>query len=168
MDEVIVDFDGGYEFHYEDLSDGAITLEDFFAHLDWTDNGRHLWRAVSKMFTDIRILSTSHADGETHEETVRGKKRWIHSNLKTIPDGHIYVVERRCYKALYASETSILVDDLPETIREWENKGGIGILHRDDQVEHTIAELDRISNPSNLGEIAKSLPIVKRGFWNRK
>jgi hypothetical protein len=150
------------------LSVGDITLEEFFANLDWTYNGRHLWRAASTMFADIRILSTSNSDGAEHEEAVRGKKRWIHSHLKTIPDDHIYVVEKRRYKALYASETSILVDDLPDTIREWENKGGIGILHRDDQVEQTIAELDRIANSSKLGEIAKSLPIVKRGFWNRK
>jgi len=168
MDEVISDFNGGYDEYYDDLSNGYLNLEEFFANLDWTDNGRSLWKAVSKMFADIRILSTSNADGEAHEETVRGKKRWIHRNLKTIPDNHIYVVEQRRYKASYASENSILVDDLPETIKEWEWKDGIGILHRDDQVERTIAELDRISNPSKLGEIAKRLPIVKRGFWNGK
>ena len=107
------------------------------------------------MFSDIRILSTSNADGEEHEETVRGKKLWVHNHLKTIPDSHIYVVNRRRDKSLYASETSILVDDLPDTIREWDNNGGIGILHSDDNVERTIAELDRLANPSRLSEIAK-------------
>lgn len=145
-----------------------IGLAEFFSGLDWTINGKRLWRDVSKMFGDIRILSTSNADGEEHEETVKGKKLWIHSHLKTIPDDHIYVVERRRDKALYASETSILVDDLENTIMEWENNGGIGVIHSDDNVERTIAELDRIANSSKLREIAKSLPVLKRGFWDGK
>ena len=155
MDEVVSDFNGGYELAYDSLSNGDLTLTEFFSGLDWTNSGQHLWRSVSKMFSDIRILSTSNADGEEHEETVRGKKLWVHSHLKTIPDSHIYVVNRRRDKSLYASETSILVDDLPDTIREWDNNGGIGILHSDDNVERTIAELDRLANPSRLSEIAK-------------
>ncbi len=168
MDEVLCDFNGCYERDYEALVNQELGITDFFANLDWTSNGKFLWKAVSKMFNDIRLLSTSHSDGEEHRETVAGKKLWAKMNLKTIPDNHVYVVERRRQKALYASETSILVDDLGDTIHEWELSGGIGILHNNDYVERTLAELDRIINPVRLGEIAKRLPIVTRGFWNRK
>ena len=155
MDEVLSDFNGGYEWHYDELSNGDLTLTDFFANLEWTSHGKQLWRAVSKMFSDIRILSTSNSNSEQHEESVRGKKLWVHKNLRTIPDDHIYVVEKRRYKALYASETSILVDDLSDTIHEWESKGGIGVLHNDEYVERTIAELERIVHPSQLAELVK-------------
>lgn len=77
-------------------------------------------------------------------------------------------MEQRGHKALYASENSILVDDLSDTIREWDARGGIGILHNDDYVERTLVELDRIIHPSSLGEMAKRLPVLTRGFWNGK
>ena len=107
------------------------------------------------MFSDIRTLSTSNADGEEHEEVSLGKRMWVKKNLKTISEAHMYVVERSQYKALYADEHSILVDDLSDTIHAWEMKGGIGILHNDEYVERTIVELDRIINPSRLSEIIK-------------
>ena len=155
MDEVLSDFNGGYEWQAEALYNQELGWNDFFANLDWTNNGKQFWKAVSQMFSDIRILSTSNAEGEMHEETVIGKKRWIKSHLKTIPPNHVYVVEQRRYKALYASNNSILVDDLYDTIREWDNNGGIGILHNDDNIERTLAELDRIINPSKLSEMVK-------------
>ena len=155
MDEVLSDFNGGYEKYYDALSGGDIGYTEFFANLDWTSNGKTFWRAVSKMFSDIRTLSTSNADGEEHEATSLGKRMWVKKNLKTIPEAHMYVVERSNYKALYADEHSILVDDLEDTIHNWKMKGGIGIVHSDEYVERTIAELDRIINPSKLTDIVK-------------
>jgi len=168
MDEVLSDFNGEYEEYYDALANQTLSITDFFANLDWTHNGKYLWKAVSKMFSDIRLLSTTNSDGEQHAESVAGKKLWAKKNLRTIPEDHVYVVEQRCYKALYASESSILVDDLSDTIREWESRGGIGVLHNDSYVERTLAELDRIINPIKLGKISKRLPVVTRGFWNRK
>lgn len=86
MDEVLSDFNGGYELCYDDLSDGTLGLTEFFANLEWTSNGHRLWKTVSKMFSDIRILSTSNSDGEQHEETIAGKKLWVRKNLKAILD----------------------------------------------------------------------------------
>ena len=149
MDEVLSDFNGGWE--RGDFNG----YTEFFANLDWTPNGKTLWRAVSKMFSDIRTLSTSNSDGEEHEEVTLGKRMWVKKNLRTIPDAHVYVVESPRYKALYADEHSILVDDLEDTIHAWEMKGGIGVVHNDNYVERTIAELDRIINPSRLSELVK-------------
>jgi hypothetical protein len=155
MDEVVSDFNGGYEARYNELQDGELGWTEFFATLEWTAHGPKLWRAVSKMFSDIRTLSTSNADGEEHEEVALGKRMWVKRNLKTIPEDHMYVVERSRFKALYANEKSILVDDLEGTISAWEANGGIGVLHNDAYVERTIAELERIINPSKLSEIVK-------------
>ena len=51
----------------------------------------------------------------------------------------------RSQKKNYATtddKPNILIDDYDKTIREWEAKGGIGIIHTD--VAKTISELKRL------------------------
>lgn len=45
-------------------------------------------------------------------------------------------------KALYATPTTVLIDDTLRNIAWWKNAGGIGILHT--SVEETLAELARL------------------------
>ena len=42
----------------------------------------------------------------------------------------------------HTGENHILIDDLPNTIEEWNNKGGIGILHT--SAATTIKELKKL------------------------
>ena len=51
------------------------------------------------------------------------------------------MVERE-NKPDYASPTSILIDDYPKNIKEWENKGGIGIVHK--SAEQTLRALEKL------------------------
>jgi len=156
MDEVLSDFNGGWGRGSYDIANGDVGYTEFFANLEWTSNGKTFWRAVSKMFSDIRTLSTSNGNSdEEHDAISLGKRMWVKKNLKTIPEAHMYVVLRTHHKALYADKHSILVDDLEDTIRAWRAKGGIGIVHNDDYVERTIAELERVVNPSKLTDIIK-------------
>jgi hypothetical protein len=43
---------------------------------------------------------------------------------------------------LFAAEGKILIDDMEQTIREWRNAGGIGILHT--SAADTIKELKKL------------------------
>jgi len=48
----------------------------------------------------------------------------------------------RAQKQLFSGENRILIDDLPNTIEEWNAKGGIGILHT--SAANTIKELKKL------------------------
>jgi hypothetical protein len=48
----------------------------------------------------------------------------------------------RHQKQLFAGENRILIDDLANTIDEWNAKGGIGILHT--SAANTIKELKKL------------------------
>jgi len=39
------------------------------------------------------------------------------------------ILASRANKVNYSNENSILIDDMPRTIEEWDSGGGIGILH---------------------------------------
>jgi hypothetical protein len=48
----------------------------------------------------------------------------------------------RAQKQIFAAEGKILIDDMEQTIREWKNAGGIGILHT--SAANTIKELKKL------------------------
>jgi hypothetical protein len=43
---------------------------------------------------------------------------------------------------LFANEDKILIDDMEQTIKEWKNAGGIGILHT--SAADTISQLKKL------------------------
>ncbi len=68
------------------------------------------------------------------------KTNWVRRLLST--DIKMNIVARREKKQYCYGRNCILIDDLDKNIREWEEKGGIGILHRN--VKDTLAELKRL------------------------
>lgn len=73
---------------------------------------------------------------------MNGQKR----NLKpSISNDKIHTTESSYRKVDFVSENAILVDDLEDTIANWEEGGGIGILHNDYYYRYTISELIRLS-----------------------
>jgi hypothetical protein len=48
----------------------------------------------------------------------------------------------RAQKMLFANEGKILIDDMEQTIREWKNAGGVGILHT--SASDTISQLKKL------------------------
>ena len=72
-----------------------------------------------------------------------GKIKWVLKNTR-IPKSRIVVV-KRAHKQSYAThngEFSVLIDDYIKNIKEWENKGGVGIHHTD--VSKTLKELTNL------------------------
>ena len=69
--------------------------------------------------------------------------KWLKKNTE-FKRGNIHLV-KRAQKQSYAKtneKPNILIDDYPKNIKEWENKGGIGIHHTD--AGKTISELKRL------------------------
>lgn len=171
MDGVLVDFEGGFK----KLSDGLKSTEmkdkygekivkdyflnagiNFWADLDWVMGGRELWNTSIKLFERVCILSSSGTtDPEKGKIVEAGKRLWLKKNIPSIQQDHVFIVGGRHLKQKFAGKLRILVDDMPETISQWNDVGGYGILHYHEEYKKTIGDLQDIAMPLSLMEIKK-------------
>jgi len=144
MDGVIADFDkrfrelakmspDQYEEKYGiekfwNFIDNEIGVR-FWVGIPWMQDGKQLWEYIKKY--KPTLLSAPSRNNESR----LGKRLWV---KKYIP-GTKLVLASRVNKQDYAKPNAILIDDRPDTIIEWENKGGVGILHK--SAEETIQKL---------------------------
>lgn len=152
MDGVLCDFEGGFE----KLMGAPLTSEtkkqfwktlkklseekhiEYWANLDWTNQGKQLWQAVSK-YSPI-ILSSP---GTSMRQPIEaGKSRWLKKHLNPQPSGVIFETE----KEKYADKTKILIDDRDKVLNPWMAAGGIGIKFIDGQLDNVLAQLNSYMN----------------------
>ena len=112
--------------------------KDFWANLEWMPGAKKLYQRIIKY--DPHILSAySGKDGNSRI----GKMKWLSKNTK-FKRGNIHLVFRS-QKQQYATtdgKPNVLIDDYIKNIKEWENKGGIGVHHTD--VSKTLNELTKL------------------------
>lgn len=133
MDGVLVDFRKGYkELTNIDTSTyvkGDSTFwaavdkagPQWWATLDWMPDGRILWRYIKRYRPNILSSPSRSISSKV------GKEAWCKININSqYKDLLLYP---RHEKQLFSGKNHILIDDLENTINEWNAKGGIGILH---------------------------------------
>ena len=146
MDGVLIDFEKGYydltgtstkQFpkgdnpFWQPISDAGA---EFWATLPWMPDGKELWNYIKKYTPNI--LSSPSQDPSSKV----GKEAWLKMNLQGgYKKAYFY---GRANKQLFSDKNRILIDDLPNTINEWNAKGGIGILHT--SAANTIKELKKL------------------------
>jgi len=146
MDGVLVDFEKGYydltgtstkQFPKGDNSFWqpiSAAGAEFWANLSWMPDGKELWNYIKKYKPNI--LSSPSQDPSSKV----GKEAWLKMNLQgEYKKAYFY---NRANKQLFSDKNRILIDDLPNTINEWNAKGGIGILHT--SAANTIKELKKL------------------------
>jgi len=145
MDGVLVDFEKGYreltgtysknhpdnKSFWQPISDAGAS---FWANLDWMPDGEELWRYIKKYKPNI--LSAPSQDPSSRV----GKEAWVKMHLKNNYN-KLYLYSR-ANKKLFAGENRILIDDMQQTINEWNAAGGIGIHHT--SAANTIKELKKL------------------------
>jgi phosphoglycolate phosphatase-like HAD superfamily hydrolase len=118
-----------------------------FESLDFFPGAHEVYNFVrdSGRALSIQILSSS--GGEIFYDEVREQKiNWLRNSRMQFAE--VNIVPGRRLKKNYATANSILIDDTPDVIEDFNNAGGIGILHRDSQ--ETISILKEIfQNESN-------------------
>jgi PAS domain-containing protein len=130
MDGVIADFDARFRElakmspdQYEEkygiekfwnFIDNEIGVR-FWVGIPWMQDGKQLWEYIKKY--KPTLLSAPSRNNESR----LGKRLWV---KKHIP-GTKLVLASRVNKQDYAKPNAILIDDRPDTIVEWENKGGV-------------------------------------------
>jgi len=115
-----------------------------FANLDKWPGADQLLYFVERLriFHDVKVEILSSSGGEKfHNEVSEQKTRWlkthnIHYKTNFVPG--------RIHKSKYATPYSVLIDDTPDVIDNFNNAGGIGILHTN--LEKTLERLRDIFN----------------------
>jgi hypothetical protein len=158
MDGVLVDFEKGVEqltgglsfrtFEKSKSSSGKDGTKEIFnlintggsiwwATLPWMKDGKILWNFIKNRKPTILTAGSRKYCGDISE---KGKKDWVLKNLGA--NVEVIVVDGGVDKQRYAQANYILIDDYTSNIREWNNAGGIGILHTNSQ--DTINKLQQI------------------------
>ena len=109
---------------WKEVSKWTKSGKSFFRDMDMMDDANHLWEYVSTYTTPTILSATGHVMNAATE-----KKEWVISHLgDSAGDSAIFIRDGKD-KALYATPTSILIDDRSVAIDPWIVAGGIGILH---------------------------------------
>lgn len=145
MDGVLTDFIKGYydltgrditgQFHDDEKFWDPINKAgyDFWANLDWSKDGKKLWKYIEKYNPEILSSPSKQDDSRV------GKNDWV---KREIPNVHL-ILRSPEHKKEFATPNSILIDDRESNIKSWNDAGGIGILHT--SAAETIKELKKLS-----------------------
>jgi hypothetical protein len=148
MDGVLTDFDtqfkelsggvaprdyenkNGKEAFWELIAKGGVG---YWVGMPWMPNGKKLWEYIAKY--NPTLLSAPSRENESR----LGKRLWVRNNIKPKPK---LILTSAATKPNYSGRDKILIDDRPDTIANWNAKGGIGILFKStDQVIKELQEL---------------------------
>lgn len=125
------------------LIDVVRTTKQFWENLEWTNNGKKLFKFVGQYRPNI-LSAFMNADLRSK----RGKRVWLKQNIGMVKLGEINIVRRKekpDFAVDYATKQSnILIDDSLDNIRKFESAGGFGILHSDKNYRQTIRKLKEI------------------------
>lgn len=130
MDGVLTDFKTSYEKVSGRSINDDISSEEFWkpitilgvsfwTDLKWLKDGIQLWKYIKKHDPILLSAPSSSIDSSV------GKQLWVKRELPSFQ----LILRSAKKKCEFASPTSILIDDKEENIRDWNNAGGIGILH---------------------------------------
>ena len=145
MDEVLVDFVRGADlavggsfikYDREERWRKINKIGDFWENLGW--------KLDAEILHDFIIPYNSYilsAYTRRDPSSRAGKIKWVEKNTKfKISNIHLVLrAQKKNYAKTKAGMQNILIDDYDKNIREWEDEGGIGILHS--EVGKTIKDL---------------------------
>ena len=148
LDEVLVDFMRGanaavggsfVKMDADERWNKINQVKGFWANLGWKPNAKRLHDFIIRY--NPHVLSAYTGRDPTSKV---GKMKWVKKNTG-FKRANIHLVlraQKKSYAKTKEEKPNVLIDDYVRNIREWENNGGIGILHTD--VSKTINELKRL------------------------
>ncbi|MDE0308269.1 MAG: hypothetical protein OXI60_00350 [Acidiferrobacterales bacterium] len=101
----------------------------FWYDLEWMPGGQAIWALTDKYKGHI-LSSLPYSDSNSKP----GKLYWLRKNINLTDRDRIHLTTSRHHKKRFAvsqGTSNILIDDYHKNITEWNDAGGIGILHTD-------------------------------------
>lgn len=148
MDGVLVDFDkqftesispwkpkqfidkNGLDEFWRKIDDRGVG---FWVGMKWMEDGKELFEHITSNY-EVELLSSP----SRSENSRLGKRLWVRNHKLGVKLNLAYSHN----KQKYAAPNHILIDDRKDIIKEWEEAGGIGILHT--STENTINKLKNL------------------------
>ena len=133
----------------------------FFRNLPPLPGAGKLINTVLKFVGRFSILSSplmSNVDQSSKEKAV-----WLQHHLRKHPPQSIIFDHQKEKYALQSDGTpNILIDDWETNINLWRQRGGIGILYKNDEQERVFKELERaLKGASNAGKHEHDVPVLE-------
>ena len=91
----------------------------FWVEMPWMPDGKELWDAIKDKKPTILSAPSKSPSSRL------GKRLWVQNNISGAP----LILAAAEKKKNYARKDAILIDDRISNINDWNNSGGIGILH---------------------------------------
>jgi len=165
MDGVLTDFTGACEklgkhmmFWFSNDKERfwkhlIYTGAEFWSEMPWIAGGKELYGFLERSGFSPTILSAvpSQERGKAIVDARKGKIQWLRKELG-IQYARNAILCFRHEKALQSGISRVLIDDSSENIREWEEAGGIGILHKN--ASRTIQCLSKVLE--DKGSVSKT------------
>jgi len=123
--------------------EGPEFVEKFFATLPVLPGFPKLLEFLN--YNQIKFTVLSAPLRNNHEASIAGKKSWLDRYNPGSSDTAIFTSNKEKY-AVTKGRPNVLVDDYEKFIKSWTGRGGIGVLHRDNNVPATISQLKEIYN----------------------
>ena len=108
----------------------------FWADMNPIQQGLDLINQVAKLGYDVGIFSAVHLDCGK-----QGKREWLAKYLPNIPKKNIIIVRNGNMKHKYAVKDSILVDDKPENVANYQSVGEKAVLFTKDTQLNDILDV---------------------------
>ncbi len=105
----------------------------FWVGMKWMEDGKELFEHINSNY-EVELLSSP----SRSENSRLGKRLWVRNHKLGVKLNLAYSHN----KQKYAAPNHILIDDRKDIIKEWEEAGGIGILHT--STENTINKLKNL------------------------
>lgn len=133
----------------------------FFRNLPPLPGAGKLINAVLKAVGKFSILSSplmSNVDQSSEE-----KADWLQHHLRQKPPQSIIFDHQKEKYAVQSDGTpNILIDDWETNINLWRQRGGIGILYKNDEQERVFKELERaLKGASTAGKHEHDVPVLE-------
>ena len=123
----------------------GVNMENFFRNLDWTFEGKDLWKQIKDTGADIQVLTGGKEIRQDQKARAKGKRGWVKDKLGDINT----IVARR--KAQYAKHNTILIDDFQGNVKAFQKAGGKAIHHTGDAVKTMKALEETLTHLSRYG-----------------
>lgn len=121
--------------------EGPEFVEEFFATLPVLPGFAELLNFLHSNKIEFTVLSAPLRNN--NQASIKGKRRWLDQHNPGSSAGAIFTGNKEKY-AVTQGRPNVLVDDYKKYIASWTAKGGIAVLHRDNNVSATIEQLRQI------------------------
>lgn len=123
-------------------AEGPEFIEEFFATLPVLPSFPALLAFLKQHDIPFTVLSAPLRG--MNAPSIAGKKRWLDQHNPGTSAQAIFTGQKERYAVGKDGQPNLLVDDYKKYIQSWTDRGGIAVLHRDNDLAGTLSQLRSI------------------------